>query len=112
MSNVNNDEMHLLNFEQIIVNTNKALRFGSKQPLKWVANLVERGEQWDKLLASLLQEETAEVKSAVYWKFCQLTDRDNCDFLMRIQYRLCQSTFNESVQKLEANKYKEATQLI
>ena len=105
-------ELHVYNFEQIIKHANKALQLGYNNCIKWVANLVERGAQWDQLLATILQDQTATVKSNYYERFCLKTSRENCDFLMRIQYRLCQSTFNESVQKSEIRDYKRANCLI
>lgn len=77
-----------------------------------MANLVERGRQWDTILLEILQQETSDTKSDYYQKFFLQSHKENCDLNIRIAYRLSQSTFNQSVIELDKAHTVEANRLI
>ena len=78
----------------------------------WLANIIDRGKQWDLDLEELLMNESSEFKSDYYEKIAQMSNKENADFLMRISYRLSKSFFQLSVQKLDKNDVKGANRVI
>lgn len=78
----------------------------------WLANIIDRGKQWDLDLEELLMNESSEFKSDYYEKIAQMSNKENADFLMRISYRLSKSFFQLSVQKLDKNDIKGANRVI
>jgi len=56
--------------------------------VKWVSNLIDRGEKWDLFLLELLSNQTAEFKADYYEKIYLLSNKENADFLMRLAFRL------------------------
>ena len=79
---------------------------------KWLANIIDRGKQWDLDLEDLLMNESSEFKSDYYEKIAQMSNRENADFLMRISYRLSKSFYQVSIQKLDLGDFKSANRVI
>jgi hypothetical protein len=46
--------MQLYHFDQVIKHTSKAIECGGQMGDKWLAQLVERGQEWDDILLEIL----------------------------------------------------------
>ena len=55
--------MKMHHFDQMMHAATKAIYYGADHGIKWLANIVERGAQWDKLLQTLLKNETSKFKT-------------------------------------------------